>query len=117
MKILVMGIGAMGSVYAALLADAGHEVWAVDTWADHVDAINANGLRLEGPSGDRVVTSIRATTDVTQVGPSDLCIIATKASGVGPAAMYKTRRRTHQAHNIDTLWCFKRYCLRQEPTQ
>ena len=86
MKILVMGVGAMGSVYAALLANAGHEVWAVDTWADHVDAINANGLRLEGPSGDRVVTSIRATTDVTQVGPSDLCIIATKASGVGPAA-------------------------------
>ena len=86
MKILVMGIGAMGSVYAALLADAGHEVWAVDTWADHVDAINANGLRLEGASGDRVITSIRATTDVTQVGPSDLCLIATKASGVGPAA-------------------------------
>ncbi|MDU8925930.1 2-dehydropantoate 2-reductase [Alisedimentitalea sp. MJ-SS2] len=86
MKILVMGVGAMGSVYAALLADAGHEVWAVDTWAEHVDAINAHGLRLEGASGDRVVTSIRATTDVTQVGPCDLCLIATKASGVGPAA-------------------------------
>ena len=86
MKILVMGVGAMGSVYAALLANAGHEVWAVDTWGDHVDAINANGLRLEGASGDRVVTSIRATTDVTQVGPSNLCLIATKASGVGPAA-------------------------------
>ena len=85
MKILVMGVGAMGSVYAALLADAGHEVWAVDTWAEHVDAINAHGLRLEGASGDRVVTSIRATTDVTQVGPCDLCLIATKASGVGPA--------------------------------
>ena len=86
MKILVMGVGAMGSVYAALLADAGHEVWAVDTWAEHVDAINAHGLRLEGASGDRVVTSIRATTDVTQVGPCDLFLIATKASGVGPAA-------------------------------
>ena len=86
MKILVMGVGAMGSVYVALLADAGHEVWAVDTWAEHVDAINAHGLRLEGASGDRVVTSIRATTDVTQVGPCDLCLIATKASGVRPAA-------------------------------
>jgi len=86
MKILVMGIGAMGSVYAGLMADAGHEVWAVDTWTDHVDAINTHGLRLEGASGDRVVKSIRATTDVTQVGPSDLCLIATKASGVGPAA-------------------------------
>lgn len=86
MKIVVMGVGAMGSVYAALLADAGHEVWAVDTWKDHVEAINAHGLRLEGASGDRVVTSIRATTDVTDVGPCDLCLIATKASAVGAAA-------------------------------
>ena len=86
MKILVMGVGAMGSVYAALLADAGHEVCAVDTWREHIDAINAQGLRLEGASGDRVVTSIRATTDVTDVGPCDLCLIATKASAVGAAA-------------------------------
>lgn len=86
MKILVMGVGAMGSVYAALLADAGHEVWAVDTWREHVDAINTRGLRLEGASGNRVVTSIRATTDVTDVGPCDLCLIATKASAVGAAA-------------------------------
>ena len=86
MKILVMGVGAMGSIYAALLADAGHEVWAVDTWAEHVEAINSNGLRLEGASGDRVVTSIRAAVDVSEVGSCDLCLIATKASGVGPAA-------------------------------
>lgn len=30
MKIAVVGAGAMGAIYAALLADAGHEVWAVD---------------------------------------------------------------------------------------
>ena len=42
----------MGCVYAALMADAGNEVWAIDTWQAHVDAIAANGLRLEGASGD-----------------------------------------------------------------
>ena len=57
MKIAVIGAGAMGSIYAALLADAGHEVWAVDTWGAHVDVINAKGLRVEGASGDRTVTS------------------------------------------------------------
>lgn len=86
MKILLMGVGAMGSVYAALLAESGHEVWAVDPWQEHVDAINQNGLRLEGASGDRVVRSIRATGDVHDVGVCDLCVIATKASGVGVAA-------------------------------
>ena len=33
MKIAIIGCGAMGSVYAGLLASAGHEVWAVDTLA------------------------------------------------------------------------------------
>ncbi len=86
MKIAVIGAGAMGSIYAALLADAGHEVWAVDTWRDHVDVINNAGLRVEGASGDRTVKSVRATTQIADVGICDLCILATKAFGVGPAA-------------------------------
>ena len=86
MKIAVIGAGAMGSIYAALLADAGHDVWAVDTWVAHVDAMNAHGLRVEGASGDRTVTTLRATTNIADVGPCDLCILATKSSGVGPAA-------------------------------
>ena len=31
----------MGSVYAGLLGRAGHEVWAIDTWREHIDAIMA----------------------------------------------------------------------------
>jgi len=75
----------MGSVYAALLADAGHEVWAIDNWKEHVDAIKANGLRLEGASGDRTVR-INATTDPADAGPCDLAILATKAMHVEKAA-------------------------------
>lgn len=86
MKIAIIGTGAMGSVYAALLAEAGHEVWAVDTWAEHVAAIAGRGLRVEGASGDRVVSSINATTDAADAGTCDLYVIATKASGVGAAA-------------------------------
>lgn len=86
MKIAVIGAGAMGSVYAALLADAGNEVWAVDLWREHVNAINANGLRVEGASGDRIVRSVQAVVDVSDVGTCDLYVIATKASGVGAAA-------------------------------
>lgn len=86
MKIVVMGVGAMGSIYAALLADAGHEVVAIDVWQAHVDAIRERGLRVEGASGDRTVTSIQAMTDATEAGLADLYIIATKASGVGAAA-------------------------------
>ena len=86
MKIAVVGVGAMGSVYAGLLADAGHEIWAIDVWQEHLDAINTHGLRVEGASGDRVVTSINASADAADAGECDLYIVATKASGVGPAA-------------------------------
>ena len=86
MKIAVIGTGAMGSVYAALLADAGNEVWAIDTWEEHLRVISQEGLRIEGASGNRTVTSIRTSTKVDDAGPCDLYIIATKASAVGAAA-------------------------------
>jgi 2-dehydropantoate 2-reductase len=35
----------MGSTFGGLLARAGHDVTFVDTWAEHVAAINASGLR------------------------------------------------------------------------
>ena len=52
------GVGLCGAV------EAGHEIWAVDGWQDHVDAITSKGLRLSGASGDRTITSIRAATDL-----------------------------------------------------
>ena len=85
MKIAVIGAGAMGSVYAGLLADAGHEVWAVDTWAAHVDAIRRDGLRIEGASGDRTAR-VRATTEAREAGPCDLAIVATKVRHTAAAA-------------------------------
>ena len=79
-KIAIIGTGAMGSIYAVMMAEAGHDVWAIDSWADHVEAINAKGLRLEGVSGDRNVTAIKAATDLAAAGTCDLYVIATKAS-------------------------------------
>jgi 2-dehydropantoate 2-reductase len=76
----------MGSVYAGLLADAGNELHVADLWKEHIDAIRAHGLRVEGASGDRVVKTIHAHTSTREIGVCDLVIIATKASGVGAAA-------------------------------
>ena len=85
MKIAIVGTGAMGSVYAGLFASAGHEVWAIDRWQEHVDAMRKNGLRLEGASGDRTV-KLHATTDPKEAGACDLVVLATKAMHVGQAA-------------------------------
>src|SRR5512134_1747659 len=85
MKIGIVGTGAMGSVYAALFASAGHEVWAIDRWKEHIDAMRAKGLRLEGASGDRTV-KVHATTEAKDAGPCDLVVLATKAMHVAAAA-------------------------------
>src|SRR4030095_3726273 len=71
MKIAIIGVGALGSVYAALLASGGHDVSVVDVWTEHIEAIRKNGLRLEGASGDRTVR-IHATTDPADVREVDL---------------------------------------------
>jgi len=84
MKIAVVGCGAMGSVYAALLASAGNAVLVVDPWQAHVGAIRASGLRVEGASGDRTV-QLQAFADAPQQA-MDLVILAAKAAHVGAAA-------------------------------
>lgn len=85
MKIAIVGTGAMGSVYAGLFASAGHEVWAIDRWREHVEAMRKNGLRVEGASGDRTV-QVHATTEPRDAGPCDLVVLATKAMHVAQAA-------------------------------
>jgi 2-dehydropantoate 2-reductase len=92
-KIAIVGTGAMGSVYAALFAAAGYEVWAIDRWREHVDAMRTKGLRLEGASGDRTVR-VNATEDPADAGPCDLVVLATKAMQVAEAAeSLKGRKR------------------------
>ncbi len=86
MKVVVVGTGAMGSVYAGLLGRAGHEVWAIDRWADHVDAIATRGLRVSGASGDIVVEGISAGARPADAGAADLWLIATKAADVEAVA-------------------------------
>ncbi len=85
-KVTIVGCGAMGSVYAGLMADAGHEVHAVTLWPDHAAAMAAHGIRVEGASGDRTVPLASAGTTTEGIGESDLVIIATKAFDVDAAA-------------------------------
>jgi 2-dehydropantoate 2-reductase len=85
-RVAVVGAGAMGSVYAALLAAAGNEVLVVDAWEAHVAAIREHGLRVEGASGDRVVAIDATTAPAAAAGPVDLLVLATKAMDVRDAA-------------------------------
>jgi 2-dehydropantoate 2-reductase len=84
MRICIVGCGAVGSIFAANLAQLDDvEVWAYDLAQPHVDAINANGLRLSGVG--EVVGSVRATSDAGELPACDFGIVATKAMHTEPA--------------------------------
>jgi 2-dehydropantoate 2-reductase len=85
MRIAIVGAGAMGSVYAALLAEGGNDVSVVDVDAAQVEAIRARGLRVTGASGDRTVL-VDATTSAAEVGAVELVVLATKSMDVAAAA-------------------------------
>jgi 2-dehydropantoate 2-reductase len=77
-RVAVLGCGAIGSLYAAHLAQVpGVEVWAVDPWAAHVEAIQAHGLRVTGNAD--FVGPVHALTDSSGLPPCAYGIVATKA--------------------------------------
>lgn len=80
MKIAVLGSGAMGCLYGGTLAEAGHDLWLIDVWKEHIDAIKAKGLSIEGISGDRVIKGIKATTNPEDVGIAEVVLVFVKAT-------------------------------------
>jgi len=77
-RVAVIGCGAIGSLYAAHLARVpGVEVWAVDPWSEHVDAIRARGLRVTGLAA--FVARVHARTDGGELPGCDFGLVATKA--------------------------------------
>ena len=77
MKIGIVGSGAVGSLFAAHLAQLDDvETWVYDVSQAHVDAINRDGLRLTGVG--EVHSHPRATTDAAELPALDFGIVATK---------------------------------------
>ncbi len=80
MKVVIVGAGAMGSIYGGFLAEAGNEVYFLDVFKEHVDNINRDGLWIEGSSGNRYIKGIKATSDPEEVGVVDLAIVFVKST-------------------------------------
>jgi 2-dehydropantoate 2-reductase len=99
-KITVAGSGAMGCRFGGALRAAGHDVLLLDGWREHVDAINASGLRIDDPHGSRVVR-VPARMFPAAPDPADLLIVFAKATqtaavaaaaeaAIGPATLVLT---------------------------
>ena len=84
MKVAVMGAGAVGCYYGAMLARAGHEVVLIGR-PSHVEAVRAHGLRLETKAFDEQVR-LDASTEPNAVQGAQLVLFCVKSIDTEAAA-------------------------------
>jgi 2-dehydropantoate 2-reductase len=82
MKIMILGAGAMGSLFGGMLKQAGNDVLLVDVWPQHVEAVNAKGLIIEKGTEagtTRQVVPIQAALPADVRVTPDLIVVFTKS--------------------------------------
>jgi 2-dehydropantoate 2-reductase len=95
LRVAVLGSGAMGSLYGGRLARSGVDVTLVDVRADHVEAVRADGLRIDvddaaiteewGAGDGSVSVDVAATTDPGSVPDVDLVVVFVKSTATATA--------------------------------
>jgi 2-dehydropantoate 2-reductase len=85
MRFLIWGAGAIGGTIGAYLARAGHDITLVDRAADHVEAINKDGLKIIGPV-DEFTVHVPAFTPDTITGQFEHILLCVKAQDTAGAA-------------------------------
>jgi len=84
-RIVVVGAGAIGGYAGGHMTRGGEDVTLVDPWPEHVDRMNAHGLRIEGVTRQEACTvKVRAIhmTDVQHFSkerPVDIAFVSTKS--------------------------------------
>lgn len=77
MRIAVVGSGGVGGYFGAKLARGGADVTFLARGA-HLEAMQRDGLRIEGGDVPFHLREVRATSDPREVGPVDLVMVCVK---------------------------------------
>ncbi|CAN5470516.1 2-dehydropantoate 2-reductase [soil metagenome] len=87
MRIVMLGAGALGGLFAHHLALGGADLVCVDTDAAHVAAIRAHGLRLRMADGEHVSPVRAAQADFAGIGVVDVLVLFVKGYASREALM------------------------------
>jgi 2-dehydropantoate 2-reductase len=88
MRILVVGAGAIGHLFAGMLTSGGHQVWLLARRQEVVENINRQGITIEQVwTGRTLRISARATVDPGDAAPADLVLMCVK----GPQTLQATK--------------------------
>jgi 2-dehydropantoate 2-reductase len=86
--VLIIGTGAMASLFAARLAGSGISVKMLGTWLEGISALNQSGVRLSDENGKEQVYPVEATDDPQECAGSRFAIVLVKS--------YQTKRVAYQ---------------------
>lgn len=93
--ILLVGTGALSTLFAARLSEAGHRVSMLGTWKDGLQALGENGARISDANGDERSFQVHATNDPNEVKGIKHAIVLVKS--------WQTKRAADQLKGILAL--------------
>lgn len=101
MKILVLGLGALGTVYSCLLKKAGHEVIGIDREVVAAEILN-QGVRVHGIWGEHEAYLDKLYSNIADVEPDvfDLVILSVKAYETDEVALQLQKIISHKTYLI-----------------
>ena len=78
-NILLIGTGALSTLFAARLSEAGHHVSMLGTWKDGIHALNQNGARISEADGKERTFQVHATDEPSKVRNVKHAIVLVKS--------------------------------------
>jgi 2-dehydropantoate 2-reductase len=90
-NILIVGIGALGSLFAARLAKAGHQITMLGTWKAGLEIIRRNGIRFIDSNGNEQQFDIHVTDNPRDCVGVKYALVLVKA--------WQTERAANQLKN------------------
>ena len=78
-SILLVGTGALATLFAARLSEAGHSVSMLGTWKNGLKALQENGARIVDENGNEGAYKVYATDDPREVSGAKVALVLVKS--------------------------------------
>ncbi|MFO8058595.1 MAG: 2-dehydropantoate 2-reductase [bacterium] len=84
-KIVIVGPGAMGCLFAGMLNSPETDLWLLDKDTERASAINNQGIQILRDD-EKLAVPVKATARPAEIGTADLAVICVKSYDTGSAA-------------------------------
>ena len=107
-KIVFVGAGAVGSYLGSFLSRSGHDVTFIDPWAENVETIRRQGIRVTGPHEpfEARPTAVHLSEAALFPNDYDIAFVAMKVYDTAWAAQLALRHLAPHGYVVSSQNCF-----------